>query len=225
MSQNWECKDRQINSFSKKDWLIITIFAPMKEKRILHPTFGEVLLVKRRGNTRISIKISSSGEVRVTLPWLVPFAAGELFLRQSEGKITSAQRRMRGKAIDSIPIALPEDPIALKAIKKGARAALTARTLELSKLHGFTHSDGTPLIGRIALKDNKSNWGSCSAKGNINLNIRLHLIPAHLRDYVILHELCHLRHLDHGAQFHQLLESICPGHLSLRQELKRYRIK
>jgi predicted metal-dependent hydrolase len=44
-----------------------------------------------------------------------------------------------------------------------------------------------PLYGRITLKDNKSNWGSCSAKGNINLNIRLHLLPEHLRDYVILH--------------------------------------
>lgn len=225
MSQNWECKDRQINSFSKKDWLIITIFAPMKEKIISHPTFGEVHLVKRRGITRISIRISASGQIRVTLPWLVPFSAGELFLRQSEGKIAPILRRMERKSAERIDVPLPSDPIALKAIKKGARAALTARTLELSKLHGFTHSDGTPLIGRIALKDNKSNWGSCSAKGNINLNIRLHLIPGHLRDYVILHELCHLRHLDHGAQFHRLLESICPGHLTLRQELKRYRIK
>lgn len=197
----------------------------MKEKIIHHPELGEIHLVRKRGIRRLSIKVGAENSIRVTIPWLFPFAAGELFLKQYEGKINTILRRMEKKAAERTPILLPSDPIALRAIKKDARKALATRTMELALLHGFVKSDGTPLIGRIALKDNKSNWGSCSAKGNINLNIRLHLLPPHLRDYVILHELCHLRHLNHGPEFHRLLESVCPMHLTLKKELNRFSIK
>ena len=197
----------------------------MKEKIIHHPELGEIHLVRKRGIRRLSIKVGAENSIRVTIPCLFPFAAGELFLKQSEGKINTILRRMEKKAAERTPILLPSDPIALRAIKKDARKALTTRTMELALLHGFVKSDGTPLIGRITLKDNKSNWGSCSAKGNINLNIRLHLLPPHLRDYVILHELCHLHHLNHGPEFHRLLESVCPMHLTLKKELNRFSIK
>lgn len=197
----------------------------MKEKIIHHPELGEIHLARKRGIRRLSIKVGAENSIRVTIPWLFPFAAGELFLKQSEGKINTILRRMEKKAAERTPILLPSDPIALRAIKKDARKALATRTMELALLHGFVKSDGTPLIGRIALKDNKSNWGSCSAKGNINLNIRLHLLPPHLRDYVILHELCHLHHLNHGPEFHRLLESVCPMHLTLKKELNRFSIK
>lgn len=197
----------------------------MKEKIIHHPELGEIHLVRKRGIRRLSIKVGADRRIRVTIPWLIPFAAGELFLKQSEEKIHTILRRMEKKAAERTPILLPSDPIALRAIKKDARKALATRTMELALLHGFVKSDGTPLIGRIALKDNKSNWGSCSAKGNINLNIRLHLLPPHLRDYVILHELCHLRHMNHGPEFHKLLESVCPMHLTLKKELNRFSIK
>ena len=69
-----------------------------------------------------------------------------------------------------------------------------------------------------------SNWGSCSELGNINLNLNLMRLPEHLRDYVMLHELCHLRHLDHGPEFHALLESLCPGHRALNRELRSYKL-
>ncbi len=61
-------------------------------------------------------------------------------------------------------------------------------------------------------------------RGNINLNINLVRLPHELRDYVFLHELCHLRHMNHGPEFHALLESLCPGHLQLRKELKKWMI-
>lgn len=205
----------------------------MKEKSIPHPEFGEVLMVKKRGIRRISIKVNAAGTIRVTLPWLVPFAAGELFLRQSEEKISRILPKLKKRGESRTPILLPSDPTALRAMKKGAREILTLRTRELAQQFGFTREDGSPLYGRIALKDNKSNWGSCSAKGNINLNIRLHLLPPHLMDYIILHELCHLRHLNHGAEFYTLLGSICNAHYKqrspnivgdLKSELKNYTI-
>jgi len=65
-----------------------------------------------------------------------------------------------------------------------------------------------------------SRWGSCSAKGSITLSTNLVKKREELIDYVILHELCHLRHRNHGPHFYKLLEEICPGYRMIRKELK-----
>lgn len=68
-------------------------------------------------------------------------------------------------------------------------------------------------FGRLAIKHNSTNWGSCSRQGNINLNLNLMRLPEPLCDYVILHELCHLREPNHGPKFHALLEQLCLDNL------------
>ncbi len=119
------------------------------------------------------------------------------------------KRRARRKA--------PAGP-QVEALRARAKAELPARIAELAALHGFTYA-------RVLIKNNVSNWGSCSVKGNINLNLRLVTLPEELRDYVMLHELCHLKEMNHGPRFHALLESVCPGHRMLEKELKTYRIR
>ena len=98
-----------------------------------------------------------------------------------------------------------------------AKAALPPRLAELAALHGFTYNN-------VRIKHNVSNWGSCSELGNINLNLNLMRVPEHLRDYVMLHELCHLRYMNHGPEFHALLEEVCPDHRTLARELKGYKL-
>lgn len=73
---------------------------------------------------------------------------------------------------------------------------------------------------RIAIKDQKSRWGSCSSKGNINLNFRLIMAPIEIIDYVIVHELCHLVHLNHSKEFWALVEKILPSYLKCKEYLK-----
>ncbi len=68
----------------------------------------------------------------------------------------------------------------------------------IAEQHGFQ-------VGRIAVKEQKSLWGSCSSKGNINLNSRLLFLPPHLMRHVMMHELCHLREMNHSKAFHDLL--------------------
>lgn len=107
-----------------------------------------------------------------------------------------------------------------QAVSKEAHACLPQRLSVLASRYGFSYN-------RVAIKHNRSNWGSCSSKRNINLNMSLMLLPAELRDYVMLHELCHLRALNHGAEFHRLLDGLCQSHLgrserSLRSEIRRY---
>lgn len=111
---------------------------------------------------------------------------------------------------------LPETP-EVAALRAEAKAFLPGRVAELAAAYGFEYN-------RVAIKHNVSNWGSCSSKKNINLNLNLMRLPAELRDYVIIHELCHLKHLDHGPEFHALLESLCPDHRSLGRRLKDYKL-
>ncbi|MFL0269203.1 M48 family metallopeptidase [Candidatus Clostridium radicumherbarum] len=73
---------------------------------------------------------------------------------------------------------------------------------------------------RIAIKDQKSRWGSCSSKGNINLNYRLIMAPMEVMDYVIVHELCHLIHLNHSKEFWALVKEVFPSYLKCKEWLK-----
>ena len=98
-----------------------------------------------------------------------------------------------------------------------AKAELPPRLAALAAQHGFQYK-------RVFIKNNRTNWGSCSSLGNINLNLRLVSLPKELQDYVMLHELCHLKYLNHSPQFHALLESVCPGHRALEKQIKQYKI-
>jgi predicted metal-dependent hydrolase len=80
--------------------------------------------------------------------------------------------------------------------------------------HGFSYAG-------VAVKEQKSLWGSCSTKGNINLNCRLLFLPPHLVRHVLLHELCHLREMNHSKTFRGLLLGLDPGAAENALELKR----
>lgn len=99
-----------------------------------------------------------------------------------------------------------------------AKATLPPRLAELAAQHGFVYK-------KVFIKNSLTRWGSCSSLGNINLNLRLVTLPQELQDLVMLHELCHLKYLNHGPQFHALLESVCPGHRALAKQLREYRIQ
>lgn len=77
-------------------------------------------------------------------------------------------------------------------------------------------------IGRISFKYNHSNWGSCSSKSNLNISTRLLLAPVEVIDYVLVHELCHLVHLNHSDKFWNLVESIMPHYKQHEKWLKKY---
>ncbi len=74
--------------------------------------------------------------------------------------------------------------------------------------------------GRIAIRDSKTRWGSCSSKGNLNFHWKLGVIPTHLSDYVIVHELCHLKEFNHSTEFWNLVELVCPQYREYKAELR-----
>ncbi len=78
-------------------------------------------------------------------------------------------------------------------------------------------------IGKIAIRNQKSRWGSCSRRGNLNFNYKLAFLPARERDYVIVHEICHIKEFNHGRGFWALVAETVPDYRELRKRLRRVR--
>lgn len=104
-----------------------------------------------------------------------------------------------------------------EALRRNAKIILPPRIqmlAERSKLH----------YESVKINSSRGRWGSCSAQRNINLSFFLVLLPLHLIDYVLLHELCHTREMNHGDRFWDLLNNLTNGKaFSLREELKKYK--
>lgn len=98
-------------------------------------------------------------------------------------------------------------------LRKEAKSYLPFRVKHLAEQHGFNYK-------RVFVKNLKSRWGSCSHVNNINLNIHLMRLPDHLIDYVILHELVHTIHKNHGPGFWNSLNQITGDAIGLRKEMR-----
>ena len=105
-----------------------------------------------------------------------------------------------------------------RAWRKEAKAYLPGRVEALARRHGLTYK-------AVAIKNNKTRWGSCSADNNINLNLHLMRLPDHLIDYVILHELAHTRIKNHSNAFWTFLDRLAGPAKKLDAELKQHRIQ
>ncbi len=91
----------------------------------------------------------------------------------------------------------------------------------VSKLAGEMGKEIFP-VNRIVVRNQKTRWGSCSSKGNLNFNWRLLMAPAKVLDYVVVHELCHLAYLDHSKQFWQMVAAVLPDCRERRNWLKTH---
>jgi predicted metal-dependent hydrolase len=79
-------------------------------------------------------------------------------------------------------------------------------------------------VGKITIKNQKTRWGSCSKKGNLNFNYKIALLPEYLADYVIVHELCHLGQLNHSKKFWDLVNLTLPNYKKIKKEFKKIHI-
>lgn len=99
-----------------------------------------------------------------------------------------------------------------------ARIFVENRLSVINKFYNFK-------INRIAIKNTKSRWGSCSSKGNLNFNYKIIYLKPKLADYLIVHELCHLGELNHSKRFWNLVAKIIPDYVTINKELRRTSIK
>lgn len=166
------------------------------------------ILRKHPRARRTSLTIYPDGKVTVTIPTFATILAATRLLNTKKEWL----KRNLSKIANRNDVFLPK---LNKKERANARIYIVTRVEYFKSVHGF-------VCNRIYVRDQKRQWGSCSAKKNLNFNYRLALLPQHLCDYVIVHELCHLKELNHSKRFWDLVGSIMPEYKKLDTELKRY---
>ncbi|NBC81948.1 MAG: DUF45 domain-containing protein [Bacteroidetes bacterium] len=104
----------------------------------------------------------------------------------------------------------------LKLIRTDAETYLPERLRQLAEQYGF-------IFNHVTIRNQRTRWGSCSTKGNINLNMHLVRLPQELLDMVLIHELCHTLHPNHGKLFYKLLYAIIPDYKNRNSRIKKYK--
>jgi predicted metal-dependent hydrolase len=156
---------------------------------------------------RYVIRVRDDGGVRITLPrWGSKREARDLAERERKW---IEEERAR------VAVRPPEEPSeeAARESRTRAKEELPARLLELAAGLGLK-------VNRVSVRDQRWRWGSCSSGGHICLNWRLVLLPAWVRDYVLIHELMHLERLDHSPRFWKLVAKACPEYREARAWLR-----
>ncbi len=144
----------------------------------------------------------------------VPFGSDLFTLTWEQAKVGGVSARIgRGSLTILYPEGTQWDEASLqkwlvaqaeRALTLLAKSVLPQRLAELARERGFSFTS-------VTVRKTHSRWGSCGTKGNISLSIYLALLPAHLRDYVMLHELCHTHEMNHSPKFHALLDEATGG--------------
>jgi len=160
---------------------------------------------------RIRLAVGPGGRVVVTRPEGVSVRVAELFVSQKAAWLARAIARMKEVPV---PIVLPRAMYARA--RRTARALVTRRLSELNQAYGFSYN-------KIFIKNQKTRWGSCSSSGNLSFNYRIALLPPALADYVIAHELCHIKELNHSPRFWALVGRVINQPKKLRAQLRQYR--
>ena len=210
-----------------------------------------LLLVRNPRARRYLLRLLRDGTARVTIPRGGSIAVAQQFLRRHhgwlEGQVQKWQARPVGTAAwhigaqilfrggsvqilsdhpgqihfggESLPatdVAADLRPLVEKHLRKMAARELPARLGELAAQHGF-------VVKRVTVRGQRTRWGSCSRRGTVSLNWRLVQTPASVRDYIILHELAHLRHMNHSDRFWREVERLCPDYRTAERWLKQQR--
>jgi predicted metal-dependent hydrolase len=161
---------------------------------------------------RYVIRVRADGSVRVTVPRWGSVRHAELFAEQQRPWI----ERQRAKVQQDTAQRPTLPPEAVKDLRRQAARELPAHLFRLAADHDLQ-------VTRVSVRDQRSRWGSCSPAGHICLNWRLVLMPESVRDYVLIHELMHLRRPDHSHHFWRLVARACPGYEHARRWLRENR--
>ena len=161
--------------------------AQREGKIYLDPEIGEVTFRKSVRSRSMSIRVHPVKGVSVSVPYIVPYAAAMAFFQTRRGWVLETMAKQKERFKDVVVPSADE----IEELRRRAKKELPQRLSELASRYGFVYN-------RVAIKHNATNWGSCSSRNNINLNLNIVRLPSVLRDYILLHELCHLRHHDHG---------------------------
>lgn len=157
----------------------------------------------------IRVAVHTDGRVTVSAAKNVPIATIERMLTDKQAWIETQQARMRSRP-RLVPPASAAD---YRRYKSAALALAEERIQHFSQVYGCKPT-------ALSIRNPRTRWGSCSRRGKISLSYRLIFLPAELRDYLIVHELCHLKEFNHSPRFWQLVQVSVPDYLRVRRILR-----
>lgn len=162
---------------------------------------------KNKRAKRLTLKIEAETKclVMVVPPLTLGFQV-KRFLKNQESWIEKSWSKFEESLANR-----PKMERSVNYYKTRARVTIRNRLAHFNEFYGFRYN-------RVFFKDQKTRWGSCSSEGNLNFNWRLILAPRKILDYVVVHELCHLKYMDHSAKFWKLVEKQIPDY----QECKKW---
>jgi predicted metal-dependent hydrolase len=164
---------------------------------------------------RMRITVRRTGEVVVTVPLITPSFLVRKFVSQTEEWIV--RKVLSIKQIPSRPNTslLPSGQRDFISHRDEALRILSERVEMLNRHYGFVYK-------KVVIRNQKTRWGSCSHNGTINFNYRLAFLPDEVRDYVVVHELCHLAEFNHSKDFWKRVAQTVPEYMRIRRQLKTY---
>lgn len=175
---------------------------------------GIEVQILRSARKTLAIEIQRSGAVVVRAPYRLPEKEIWRFLREKEMWI----RKYLKQAEESCKTEEDDRKLSREELRELAEAA--SQTIP-SKVKRFAGILGVT-YGGITIRCQKTRWGSCSSRGNLNFNCLLMLAPEEVLDYVVVHEVCHRLEMNHSPRFWALVEQLMPDYRTRRKWLKDY---
>ena len=166
---------------------------------------GLSVLLVRSSRKTLAVQIRADGTVIARAPLRMPKDRILCFLSEKASWIRMQQGKMQEREKMRQQARIHLDAAQEKELRERAKSVLAQRTAYFARQVGVTY-------GRITVRDQKTRWGSCSQTGNLNFNFRLILAPSEVLDYVVVHELCHRRQMNHSAQFWQEVAQVLPDY-------------
>ena len=164
--------------------------------------------IVRSSRKTVAIQITPEGQVILRCPNRMP---QQEVLRFAESKRDWIKKHLAALSVQ--PPLPPFTEAELHALAAQIKPCIAEQTAYYAGLLGVTH-------GRITIRAQRSRWGSCSSKGNLNFNCLLALVPDDVLNYVIVHELCHLLEMNHSPAFWANVALLLPDYKKQRQWLK-----
>ena len=177
---------------------------------------GEIrILVIRSARKSLGLEVRDANAVLARIPARVSDRELKAFVENHRSWILEKTAVMAEREENRKSTPAPPPELLSKTDRMKIQLKIGKRVRHYCETMGVT-------VGYVAVKNPKTRWGSCSAKGNVNFNYQLAFLPEELLDYVVIHELAHRRHMDHSRAFWAEVEKYCPDYRERRAALKEY---
>lgn len=175
-----------------------------------HPFPYEIIYSARK---TLAIQVTADGKVRVRAPKQISASVIEDFLTEKESWILKHLQKKENTAQNDFFQDHPLSEAERRRYREIARDIFTQKTAFYARLMNVTY-------GRIAIREQKTRWGSCSSDGNLNFNWRLIFAPEEVLDYIVIHELAHRREMNHSPAFYKIVAEIMPDYKKQQKWLR-----